>query len=69
MPLLGDADHRRHLTKPGLTGLWQVSGRKTVDWDERMRLDLDYVENWSPALDLVIVAKTVKAVLVGDGAY
>lgn len=69
MPLLGDADHRRHLTKPGLTGLWQVSGRKTVDWDERMRLDLDYVENWSPALDLVIVAKTVKAVLAGDGAY
>jgi len=69
MPLLGDADHRRHLTKPGLTGLWQVSGRKTVDWEERMRLDLDYVEHWSPALDLVIVAKTVKAVLVGDGAY
>lgn len=69
MPLLGDADHRRHLTKPGLTGLWQVSGRKTVDWDERMRLDLDYVEHWSPALDLVIVAKTVKAVIVGKGAY
>ncbi len=69
MPLLGDADHRRHLTKPGLTGLWQVSGRKTVEWEERMRLDLDYVEHWSPALDLVIVAKTVKAVLVGDGAY
>ena len=69
LSLLGDADHRRHLTKPGLTGLWQVSGRKQVDWDERMRMDLDYVEHWSPALDLVIVAKTVKAVLVGDGAY
>ena len=69
MPLLGDADHRRHLTKPGLTGLWQVSGRKTVEWEERMRLDLDYVEHWSPALDLVIVAKTVKAVLMGRGAY
>ena len=69
MPLLGDADHRRHLTKPGLTGLWQVSGRKSVDWEERMRLDLDYVEHWSPALDLVIVAKTIKAVLVGNGAY
>ena len=69
MPLLGDADHRRHLTKPGLTGLWQVSGRKTVDWEERMRLDLDYVEHWSPALDLVIVAKTIKAIVVGDGAY
>jgi exopolysaccharide biosynthesis polyprenyl glycosylphosphotransferase len=69
VPLLDDADHRRHLTKPGLTGLWQVSGRKGVDWEERMRLDLDYVEHWSPALDLVIVAKTVKAVLAGNGAY
>ena len=69
LPLLADADHRRHLTKPGLTGLWQVSGRKQVDWEERMRLDLDYVEHWSPALDLVIVAKTIKAVVVGDGAY
>jgi len=69
VPLMGDADHRRHLTKPGLTGLWQVSGRKAVDWEERMRLDLDYVEHWSPALDLVIVAKTVKVVLVGNGAY
>ena len=69
MPLLGDADHRRHLTKPGLTGPWQVSGRKSVDWDERMRLDLDYVEHWSPALDLVIVARTVKAVVMGRGAY
>ena len=69
IPLLEDADHRRHLTKPGLTGLWQVSGRKEVDWEDRMRLDLDYVENWSPALDLVIVARTIKAVIVGDGAY
>ena len=67
--LFDDADHRRHLTKPGLTGLWQVSGRKEVDWDERMRMDLDYVENWSPALDLVIVAKTAKVVLTGKGAY
>ncbi|NKB92232.1 MAG: exopolysaccharide biosynthesis polyprenyl glycosylphosphotransferase [Candidatus Nanopelagicales bacterium] len=67
--LFDDADHRRHLTKPGLTGLWQVSGRKEVDWDERMRMDLDYVENWSPALDLVIVAKTAKVVLSGRGAY
>ena len=69
IPLFGDADHRRHLTKPGLTGLWQVSGRKAVDWDERMRMDLDYVEHWSPVLDLLIVAKTVKVVLSGSGAY
>jgi lipopolysaccharide/colanic/teichoic acid biosynthesis glycosyltransferase len=69
IPLFADEDHRRHLTKPGLTGLWQVSGRKAVDWNERMRLDLDYVEHWSPALDLVIVAKTVKVVITGKGAY
>lgn len=69
IPLFADEDHRRHLTKPGLTGLWQVSGRKAVDWEERMRLDLDYVEHWSPALDLVIVAKTVKVVITGSGAY
>ena len=49
--------------------MWQVSGRKAVDWDERMRMDLDYVEHWSPALDLVIVARTVKVVLTGRGAY
>ena len=67
--LFGDEDHRRHFTKPGLTGLWQVSGRKAVDWDERMRMDLNYVEHWSPALDLVIVARTVKVVLTGSGAY
>lgn len=69
LPLLADADHRRHLTKPGLTGLWQVSGRKEVDWDERMRLDLYYVENWSPIVDVVILFRTIKAVFVGDGAY
>ncbi len=69
MGLLGDAEHRRHLTKPGLTGLWQISGRKEVAWDDRMRLDLHYVEHWSLALDAVILAKTVKAVLGGHGAY
>jgi len=73
--LLSEADdlpahiQRRHLTKPGLTGLWQISGRKGTTWDERMRLDLYYVENWSPALDVVILLKTAKAVISGNGAY
>lgn len=67
--LLGDGDHRRHLTKPGLTGLWQISGRKEVSWEDRMLMDLHYIENWSLALDAVIIAKTVKAVLSGHGAY
>lgn len=67
--LLGDVDHRRHLTKPGITGLWQISGRKEVAWDDRMRMDLHYLENWSIAMDLVILVKTAKAVVTGHGAY
>ena len=68
LPLLTDSDHRRHMTKPGLTGLWQVSGRKELHWDERMRLDLYYVENWSPVLDVLILFRTIKAVVTGHGA-
>lgn len=69
MSLLGHGENRRHLTKPGMTGLWQISGRKETSWEDRMRLDLHYVETWSMALDAVIIAKTVKAVLSGKGAY
>ena len=69
MELLADADRRRHITKPGLTGLWQISGRKEVAWDDRMLMDLYYVEHWSIALDVVILAKTAKAVVTGNGAY
>ena len=61
--------HRRLLVRPGLTGLWQVSGRSGLSWDESVRLDLYYVDNWSMTSDLVIVAKTVKAVLGKTGAY
>ncbi|MCU1659161.1 MAG: Undecaprenyl-phosphate galactose phosphotransferase [Pseudonocardiales bacterium] len=61
--------HRRLLVKPGMTGLWQVSGRSDLSWDESVRLDLYYVENWSLALDLAIIARTVWAVLQGRGAY
>ncbi|WP_432491156.1 sugar transferase, partial [Kineococcus gypseus] len=50
-------------------GLWQVSGRSDLDLEESTRLDLQYVENWSPAFDAMILAKTVKAVLGGRGAY
>ena len=64
-----DAAHRRMLVKPGLTGLWQVSGRADLPWDESVRLDLYYVENWSLALDFMILWKTVGAVVRGTGAY
>jgi exopolysaccharide biosynthesis polyprenyl glycosylphosphotransferase len=60
---------RRLLVKPGITGLWQVSGRSDLSWDESVRLDLSYVDNWSMVGDLLIVAKTVVAVLGREGAY
>lgn len=62
-------DSRRMLVKPGLTGLWQVSGRSDLTWEESMRLDLRYADNWSIALDLLILWKTARAVLGSDGAY
>lgn len=65
----GNDVRRRLLVKPGLTGLWQVSGRSDLTWDESVRLDLRYVENWSLALDLHILWKTGSAVLRGHGAY
>jgi exopolysaccharide biosynthesis polyprenyl glycosylphosphotransferase len=60
---------RRLLVKPGLTGLWQVSGRSDLPWEESVRLDLRYVEDWSLALDALILWKTVRAVARGQGAY
>ncbi|UFR06242.1 sugar transferase [Streptomyces sp. Go40/10] len=60
---------RRLLVKPGLTGLWQISGRSDLSWEEAVRLDLRYVEDWSLALDTVILWKTLRAVVYGQGAY
>ena len=60
---------RRLVVKPGMTGLWQVSGRSSLPWEEAERLDLRYVENWSLALDLQILWKTGSAVIRGSGAY
>ena len=60
---------RRLLVMPGLTGLWQISGRSDLPWEEAVRLDLRYVENWSLALDLQILWKTARAVVTASGAY
>lgn len=60
---------RRMLVKPGMTGLWQVSGRSDLSWEESVRLDLSYVENWSIMQDAVILWRTARAVLQKDGAY
>jgi exopolysaccharide biosynthesis polyprenyl glycosylphosphotransferase len=74
-PLAGEvagypADMRRRLVvKPGLTGLWQVSGRSDLSWEESIRLDLTYVENWSLVMDLTILVRTFSAVVRTSGAY
>ena len=60
---------RRLLVKPGLTGLWQISGRSDLSWDDTVRLDLGYVDNWSLGLDLAILLRTGPAVVRGTGAY
>ena len=60
---------RRLLVRPGITGLWQVSGRSDLSWEDTVRLDLYYVENWSMMADLLIALRTAKAVLRHTGAY
>lgn len=68
--LYSDSARRRLLAQPGITGLWQVSGRSTMSWDETVRLDLYYVENWSLLGDISIFFKTFKAVLApGESAH
>ncbi|ROS65372.1 Undecaprenyl-phosphate galactose phosphotransferase WbaP/exopolysaccharide biosynthesis polyprenyl glycosylphosphotransferase [Curtobacterium sp. PhB172] len=67
--LYEDFADRRLLVTPGITGLWQVSGRSDLDWADGVRLDLHYVENWSFLHDLVILARTVPSVLRSRGAY
>jgi exopolysaccharide biosynthesis polyprenyl glycosylphosphotransferase len=65
----GDDARRRLLVKPGMTGLWQVSGRNSLSWEETVQLDLHYVDNWSVTRDLVILAKTAWAVMRSPGGY
>ena len=60
---------RRLEATPGLTGLWQVSGRSDLSFDEMVMLDLYYIENWSLGLDLKIILQTIPAVITGRGAY
>lgn len=60
---------RRLRVRPGMTGLWQISGRSNLDWEQSLRLDLRYVDNWSPVVDLQILVRTLRAVVSGSGAY
>lgn len=66
---LGEFHFRRQIAKPGLTGIWQVSGRKDTTWEERMAFDIKYVQEWSMALDLILIARTFNAVISGKGSY
>jgi exopolysaccharide biosynthesis polyprenyl glycosylphosphotransferase len=74
-PLPEEVEHyeewhlQRLLVRPGLTGLWQVNGRSNLTFDEMVRLDLYYAENWSPWLDIKIALRTIPAVIFGRGAY
>jgi exopolysaccharide biosynthesis polyprenyl glycosylphosphotransferase len=65
----GALEHRRLLVRPGMTGLWQVSGRSTLTWDETLRLDLRYIDNWTFGTDLRMLWRTVNVVIRGTGAY
>jgi len=67
--MYGDHVRRRLAVKPGMTGLWQVNGRADLSWDESVRPDVRYVENWSFMLDLQSLWKTCAAVIRGSGGY
>jgi len=67
--LLEDWHRARYLVLPGMTGLWQISGRSGLSFDDLVRLDFTYLDNWSIWLDISIIAKTIPAVIVGRGAY
>lgn len=67
--LYDDAARRRLFMKPGITGLWQVSGRSNTSWEDAIRLDLFYVENWSLTVDITILYRTVQAVRKAEGAH
>jgi lipopolysaccharide/colanic/teichoic acid biosynthesis glycosyltransferase len=66
---LGEFHFRRQIAKPGLTGIWQVSGRKDTSWEERMAFDIKYVQEWSIALDAILITRTFKAIISGRGSY
>ena len=67
--LLEDWHRARYMVLPGMTGLWQISGRSGLSFDDLVRLDFAYLENWSIWLDITIIARTIPTVLSGRGAY
>jgi lipopolysaccharide/colanic/teichoic acid biosynthesis glycosyltransferase len=68
LPQIESRYQRRFIAKPGLTGLWQVSGRKATTWEERMISDLAYVQNWSLVRDLALILRTIGVIITGKGS-
>jgi hypothetical protein len=68
-PQMSIVDIRRHILKPGLTGIWQTSGRKETSWEERMVMDIEYVQKWKFTLDLVLIGHTFRSIITGEGSY
>jgi lipopolysaccharide/colanic/teichoic acid biosynthesis glycosyltransferase len=68
-PQMGKIDFRRHIVKPGLTGIWQTNGRKETSWEERMAMDIEYVQKWKFTLDLVLIGHTFRSIITGEGSY
>ena len=66
---LSEFHFKRNIAKPGLTGIWQVSGRKDTTWEERMAFDIKYIQQWSVALDMILIFRTAKVIISGGGAY
>ena len=66
--LYDDTAARRLLIKPGMTGLWQVNGRSSLTWEEALRFDLFYVENWALSMDIRILFRTLRVVLAREGS-
>ena len=67
MAMFGEAEHRRFMVRPGMTGLWQVSGGSQMAWSDAVKTDLYYVDHWTPALDVRILLQTAGVVLSGSG--
>lgn len=67
MTMFGEAEHRRFMVRPGMTGLWQVSGGSQMAWNDAVKTDLYYVDHWTPALDFRILLQTARVVLSGSG--
>ena len=66
--LYDDTASRRLLTKPGMTGLWQVNGRSSLTWEEALRFDLFYVENWTLSMDIRVLFRTLRVVIAREGS-